>query len=177
MATLKLSSPWMIYYKEVCAMFENDPNVSVIFDEDEMKLKLFVEGNERAAAIDAIMPDEKEFGTAALDIIVYPANYVDGPKKLKDTPERMKDLFDWAFSTNSALSFTNEVRMLYNNTFTYVVFRKEVVQYFNDDIGDAFGLCSTLYEEIARDIFKPMEGVYYCTNKENGPIPRCNQYY
>ena len=109
-----------------------------------MTLKLFVEGNERAAAIDAIMPDGKEFGTAALDIIVYPANYVDGPKKLKDTPERMKDLFDWAFSTNLALSFTNEVRMLYNNTFTYVVFRKEVVQYFNDDIGDAFGLCSTL---------------------------------
>lgn len=176
MATLKLSSPWMIYYKEICAMFEDDSNVSVIFDEDAMKVKLFVEGNERAAAIDAIMSDEKDFGTVTLGIEVYPANYAEGPKKLKEAPERKKDLFDLAFSSNMALSFTNEVRMLYNNTFTYVVFRKEVVQYFNDDLGDAFGLCSTLYEEIARDIFKPMEGVYYCTDKINERGSRYGQF-
>ena len=34
MAKLKLSSPWEIFYKEIQAMFSEDPCVHVVFDED-----------------------------------------------------------------------------------------------------------------------------------------------
>lgn len=40
----------------------------------------------------------------------------------------------------------------------------KVVQYFNDDLGDAHGVCSTLYQEIAKDVFGEHEGIFFCTN-------------
>ena len=52
---------------------------------------------------------------------------------------------------------------------TYVVFVKEVVQYFNDDLGDANGVCSTLYQDIAKRLFTSTEGVFFCTNT-NGSV-------
>ena len=52
------------------------------------------------------------------------------------------------------------------NPITYVVFVNEVVQYFNDDLGDVYGQCSTLYQEIAKDVFGETEGVFFCTDVE-----------
>lgn len=49
---------------------------------------------------------------------------------------------------------------------TYVVFEAKVVQFFNDDIGDINGIKSTLYEDIAEEVFEKKEGIYFCTNKD-----------
>jgi len=46
---------------------------------------------------------------------------------------------------------------------TYVLFKNKVVQYFIDNIGDYNGMKSTLYEDIARDIFEDVDGVFFCT--------------
>ena len=48
---------------------------------------------------------------------------------------------------------------------SFAVFAKEVVQYYNDDLTDINGLKSTLYEDIARDVFD-IDGINYCTSKE-----------
>lgn len=45
-----------------------------------------------------------------------------------------------------------------------MLFKKEVVQYFTDNLGDYNGYRSTLYENIARDIFGDIVGVFFCTN-------------
>ena len=58
------------------------------------------------------------------------------------------------------------VDLLYQRPITYVVFRNEVVQYYTDDLGDYFGMASTLYEDIARDLFSEVDGIYFCTNTE-----------
>ena len=47
----------------------------------------------------------------------------------------------------------------------YVVFRKEVAQYYNDNIQSVDGFSSTLYEDIAREIFKDAPaGTFFCTS-------------
>ena len=47
------------------------------------------------------------------------------------------------------------------NSFTYVVFEKEVVQYWNDNLGDINGLRSTLYQDLAKEIFADdLQNVY-----------------
>ena len=48
----------------------------------------------------------------------------------------------------------------------YVIFANKVVQYFNDSLSDAHGVCSTLYQDIARDVFGDDCGVYFCTDLE-----------
>ena len=46
----------------------------------------------------------------------------------------------------------------------YVIFQKEVVQFFTDDLTDIYGLCSTLYQDIAKDVFENVGGVFFCTS-------------
>ena len=61
-------------------------------------------------------------------------------------------------------SYVEEVTGIFSNPITYVVFVNEVVQYYNDNLSDIHGLRSTLYQEIAKDIFETRLGVYYCTD-------------
>lgn len=177
MATLKLSSPWVIYYKELCALFGKDDDVHIVFDEESNTVKLYVEDEQRAAAIESLLPVEKHFGDVTLYINVYPANYKESTaNKFVSVPSNAADIFRMAFSRNPVLSFVREVRLLYNNPMTYVVFRNEVVQYFNDNLGDIYGQCSTLYENIARDVLETPDGVYYCTDKPEGNALRKPRY-
>lgn len=177
MATLKLSSPWVIYYKELCALFGKDDYVHIVFDEETNTIKLYVEDEQKAAAIETLLPVEKHFGEVTLYINVLPANYKESTaNKFVSVPSNATDIFRKAFSSNPALNFVREVRLLYNNPMTYVVFRNEVVQYFNDNLGDIYGQCSTLYENIARDVLETPDGVYYCTDKPEGNALRKPRY-
>ena len=45
------------------------------------------------------------------------------------------------------------------------VFAKEVVQYWNDSLSDPYGKVSTLYQDIAKDIFEDTDGVMFCTGE------------
>ena len=49
------------------------------------------------------------------------------------------------------------------NPLTYVVLKKEVVQFFNDNLNDIHGLETTLYQTIAKDVFDGT-GVFFCTD-------------
>lgn len=182
MAKLQLVSPWINFYHEVNAFFKYDRNVTVIFDEEETEVKLYVNGNEKAEALSELLPDIRKFGNVTLRVSVILAN--DNPascpyKSRKSSSSRRgygsdtetEGLFFTAFSGNPAFSFADSVD-LQTNKVIYVVFRNEVVQYYNDDLGDYHGQCSTLYQNIATDIFKPIEGVHYCTDK-----PRDNTDY
>ena len=168
MARLKLSSPWEIYYKEVTAMFGQDHEVHVVMDDDNMQLVLYVENARKAEALEKILPVEKEFGNVKLSIMVVPANK---EKENYELGDDLQDIFNAAFYDNTAFVYSRMIPFLFDgNPLYYIVFDKVVVQYYNDDLGDINGLCSTLYQEIAKDIFKEMPGVFYCTNNEEDVI-------
>lgn len=154
MAKLDLSSPWVIYYQQINAMFDKDPEVNVVFDENIPEVKLYVDNQEKADAITKLLPIKKDFGSVCLLIKVIPAN------KLK---ESNADLFRKAFKGNEAVSFIHTVSSVFSNDITFVVFKKEVVQYFADDIGTINGVHSTLYQDIAKEIFENQKGIYFCT--------------
>ena len=160
MAILKLSSPWIRYYRELEAMFMEDPEVKVVYDEEANVVKLYVDSATKAYALDRLLPSEATFGMVKLKIDVIPANGV---------KTECSDLFEAAFKGNGALSYITHVKGIFANEMTYVVFVKEVVQYFNDDLGDANGVCSTLYQDIAKRLFTSTEGVFFCTNT-NGSV-------
>lgn len=158
MAHIKLAPPWITYVSEVEQMFKYDSKVHVVYDNDEMTLKLYVDDGTKADAIAKLMPEEMVFGNTTLKISVIPGNDTKMPRLSKD------EMFIDAFYGNPAFSFTKTIKGIFTNDLVYVVFAKRVVQYFNDDLGDIYGQCSTLYETIAKNIFLPQEGVYYCTD-------------
>ena len=164
MALFDLSSPWVIYYRETCEMFKNDPEVHVVYKQDENKLCIYVDGVDKAEAIAQLMYDKIEYGNVKITVEVIPAN---GELKLLNVGDlNYVNVFETAFKGNPAFSFVRKVQGILSNSITYVVFQNKVVQYFNDDLGDVYGQCSTLYQDIANRIFKDLDGVFYCTDVE-----------
>ena len=163
MATFHLSAPWVIFYREIAAMFKYDPQVHVIYDEAENHVKLYVDETEKALALSAMLPSSKVFGSVELRISVIPENY---NSCLNTGTLSNQELFETAFEDNAAFSFAKTIPGIFSNNLTYVVFRNRVVQYFSDDLGDIYGQCSTLYQEIAKHIFGERDGVFFCTDVE-----------
>lgn len=156
MAKVKLSPPWDIYVEELEQMFKYDSEVHIVYDNEKYTVDIYVDDDLKAAALEELLPDKRIYGSVTLKITVIPAN-----EKLAIAPD---ELFENAFKGNEVFSYTKVVSGIFPNNLTYVVFKKCVVQYFNDDFGDAFGMKSTLYQEIAKDIFENKDGVFYCTD-------------
>lgn len=154
MKELNISSPWVIFCKEVDALFKNDPDVMVDYNGEGTRVVVRVEGAEKADALSKLLPRSRTFGNVTVRVEVIPANMVE---------ENKVDLFRKAFEGNPAMSFIQSTKKsLY--TACYAVFRKEVVQFFNDDLSDLNGMCSTLYQDIADDVFDDHPGIFFCTD-------------
>lgn len=162
MAKLKLCAPWQEHYEMIKAMFAEDPDVFVLMDEDQYEIRIYVNGQAKADALEAILLHEVVFGSITLKVNVVPANQI--PEK--ETAPSIEALFEAAFDGNSAMNYVKTLDGPFEFNATYVVFAKEVVQYYRDDLSDIHGLRSTLYEDLARDIFVKTPGVYFCTDDE-----------
>lgn len=162
MGNVKLSSPWVNFYREVKALFKDDPAIKIEFNEENNIIKLFVDGEEKADALMRLLPTERTFGNVTVRIEVIPANNIEVSKV---------ELFQKAFEGNPAFSYAKVVEPApFVFGASYIVFKNKVVQYFNDDLSDVNGLCSTLYQDIASDVFGNFGGVYYSTEIGEDPI-------
>lgn len=165
MAILNLSSPWIEYYRKLDAMFQLDPNVRVIYDEDKgPSVKLYVSDGYKADALEELVQKEVKFGKVTMKVsVVPPNNFTEEPRE-STTNNPDDELILNAFRNNGAVNYVQFVRDIGALNVTYVVCRNLVVQYFNDSLCDAHGVRSTLFEDIARDVFVSKPGLYYCTD-------------
>lgn len=185
MINTTMISPWAEYYRKIQAFFKYDCAVNVIYDEAAPEIKIYVNNNApKADALTQLLPETKEFGNVTLRITIVPTNgdtgidpnyrYGSGYRRRQyiisdsfsseNKSRSVRDLFFDALNGNDAFSFGNVIH-LQTNDVIYFVFKNEVVQYYNDDLGDYFGQCSTLYQNLAADIFKPASNVHFCTDK------------
>ena len=158
MARLKQAPPWITFVSELEQMFKYDAEVHVVYDNDEKEVKLWVDSAPKAAALMELLPSEKTFGNVTLAVTIVPANGT--------TPVNKADLFRAAFKGNGAFAFAKTILGVFTNDMTYVVFKNRVVQYWDDNLGDIYGQRSTLYQEIAKNLFGETEGVFFCTDVE-----------
>lgn len=155
---LTLVSPWVNLKKEIEMLFARDPEVEIEFIDGDVKvIMLRVNNSDKAEALERILPKEKTYGNVTVNIMVIPANAPDDWSIL--------DTFEKAFKGNDAFTGSKESVTPFG-TFQYVMFDPRVVQYPNDDISDANQIKSTLYQEIAKDIFEDtVQGVHFCTSR------------
>lgn len=160
MQNLKKISPWVEYYRKLVALFKKDPDIKIIYDEGINVIKMYINGQDKYEALSQLLPSEKKFGNVTLEIELIPCNDL----KLSRT-----DLFRRAFSGNPVVTDVITIGQEIigsTNDFNYIVFEKEVVQYYDDSLGDPHGNRSTLYQEIAKEVFGEQDGIYFCTDKE-----------
>ena len=152
MENIKLSAPWMTFVSEVKALFKEDSDVNVKHDENENILKVYVADHRKAEALAKLLPAEKIFGNVTLKIEVIPPN----------AEKTAVDLFQEAFFGNPAVQYVYSYETPLGK-FSYIVFKNKVVQFFNDQMDDINGNKSTLFQDIAKDVFGTEQGVFYCT--------------
>ncbi len=163
MAKLKLAAPWTTYYRQIQAMFKHDKEIRVVYDENEVVIKLFVDNETKAEALTRLLPETVTFGNVSLKISVIPANANNGEKKQVEFNDSI-DLIQAALDGNGAVAQFYPIEYIFSNRMIYVAFQKEVVQFFNDDLSDVRGMCSTLYANIANELFGRLNGVFFCTD-------------
>ena len=154
---LGIASPWITFARRVHKLFECDPEVKLEWDDEACKLKVYVSSQEKASALEKLLPSEKAFGNVVMTIVVIPAN---------DQEPTEWELFQTAFKGNPAVSFTDVIEGAGFHA-GYIVFQPQVVQYYNDNIGDIHGIESTLYQDIANEVFEDHAGVFFCTDIED----------
>lgn len=170
MSNLKLSPPWIEFFEEIKALFGQDPQIKVEYDNDNHTIKLYVDGNpDKYEALTKILPETREFGNIVVSISIIPSN--------SRSAKAGANVFETAFQGNPAFKRCVYAKKGLFGDLNYVVFKNEVVQYFNDDLSDVNGLRSTLYQDIAKDVFKDTAsfGTYFCTEaggnmKLNSPL-------
>lgn len=154
---LKLSSPWYTFYSDMEALFKNDKDIMMDFNDEDMVITMRVTGQAKAEALAQILPDEVEFGNIVVKIIIKPSNLEEKVSYVK--------LFQQAFMGNDVLKNAVELNTPMGD-FYYAIFKKEVVQYYNDQMNDINGNRTTLYENIAKEVFRPEIKMFYCTSAE-----------
>ncbi len=157
MAIIKKSAPWVTYYKELNELFREDDDVLVIYDEDDNMISVYVEGEAKASAIQYLLPTEKKFGNVTLFVNVIPSN----KGSYMVNASNLLSVATDAFRDNDAVVAVTDISGVF--PLVYVVFKKKVVQYFDDNLGDINGNRSTLYETMAKNVFNDVR-IRFCTS-------------
>lgn len=187
MAKINLISPWDEHYNKMVAFFKDDPYTTVLYDESEKHIELLVNEPFKAVALSQLLKTELDFGDVKLHVSAIPAN--DDAKdaivyfKHVGVDEDYDVRYMHALNDNDIYAYVRAINGMMGFDAVFVVFKKKVIQYYNDNLGDLNGMKSTLAENIARDIFVPHNGVFFCTDtrevNENdreyisaSPVPR-----
>ena len=165
MSKLKLEAPWYTYQKKVKALFCGDPAISVgeVAENENGDTAYYfdieVRDHEKFIALDRVMPKKVTFGNVTMAIILYDeANAAADDDALA--------LYKTIFNGNPNV---DSVQAAYDHTGTrhgFVLFKPEVIQFFDDDIHDFNGLWSGLMQDIAKEVFEAeVRGIHFCTAK------------
>ena len=147
-----LISPWLDLYRKMECLFGEDPAIRLELNEETYTIKLYVEDETKANALAKLLPMHKQLGNIVVNIcVVYPN---------EDTNHTR--LFMDAFDGNPILEDVVSGDTPMTEDLAFVIFKPEIVQYHNDNIFSVNRMKTTVYEDLARDIFE-LPGVYYNT--------------
>jgi hypothetical protein len=173
MGQLGLQAPWITIWNYVKVMFAKDESVRVSSIEKipsnsigRYEFDIIATDNDKAAAIKDILKQDYDFGNVALHINVGAGtNIFHDVDSNKGNGEIEIDDFKRAFKENPAIDEILEIVDIAGITHYYVMFKREVVSFFNDDLTDPFGAWNGIYEDIAKEIFVD-SSICFTTQKE-----------
>lgn len=154
MSCFELSSPWVEHYKKLVTLFGMDDEVgSIEYDDKAKAVTIRVDNQGKAELLGRHLRSEVTFGNVTLRVNVVPGNEPDN--RLAD----MRHIFEGNPVVSDIVVTENPVQ----GETTHVMFEPIVVQYFNDDLSHPDGVRTTIYEELARDVFEDIDGVFFNT--------------
>ena len=139
-----LSSPWMTYYKKLVALFGDDPELDVLWDDDTKTVTIESVNTFKIMALEKLLNPTVVFGNITVTVKCLVKNGAE---------ESLSAVFKTAFAGNPHFSQVIDAKVVAMNE-TFVLFQPEVIQFFNDDTTDYYSNWNGLSEDIMRDIIK-----------------------
>lgn len=140
-------SPWTEYAMCVKALFDNDDDIIVEYDNDDPSITLYVGNPIKADALTqmqakGIFPAERQYGNVTLSVSVIPEN---------DEPQET-NLYEAAFNGNPVFDGIAGVEQM-GLSVDYALFAPVAVQYYSDDLSEFGGVTTTTYGDLAKRVF------------------------
>lgn len=161
MLKLTIEAPWQTFCKELKALFERDKDIIVsdIYEPEDgltdYSFAIQIRNHEKFIALDRLLTKVKTFGNVTLGVDLF-----DEENAETDVVGLFKTLFEGNPIVDSIQTRTDPAGVDWN----YVLFKPEVIQFFDDDLTDFNGNWNGLAEEIALDVFEEnSRGVNFCT--------------
>ena len=127
MSRIKLSPPWVTYWKKLEALFNADPDIEVgqLYDtEDRKEIWIYVSDEKKYRALVNLLPTYPDFGNVKLKNVI---KFKGGPEQ--DTFQDLKDLF----ADNGNVQELKEAVDFAGTPHLFINFKPEVIQFRNDD--------------------------------------------
>jgi hypothetical protein len=158
-AKLVQKSPWQSYFHKLVNLFSGDPGIEVKQSGDGADIHFYFQDEQKMEALNRILGPKAVFGNFVVSHHYHLPNAMVAPAAQED----YKVLFEGNHNVSRVVEGGNPVI----GKRTYVVFKPEVVQWFDDNLMDVNGNRSTLMEDIAREVFDQgfQQGASFCTEK------------
>ena len=166
--SVKIISPWQEYQKEIVALFERDPQITVssIYDyegkEANYGFDIEVRDHDKYEALARVLPSVKKFGNVTLKITLYETVN-------NSNAEDLVAVYTALFRDNPIVDDVCAVVDIFGIKHAYVMFKPEVIQYYRDELMDFNGLRSCLAQDIAKEVFDNSSyNLHFCTTPVKG---------
>ena len=157
---VRLSPPWNTYHNFIRESIGSDPWVTVSdiaeISGSQHLIRIAARTEEKARALATILALRHSFGNVNLDIEILHNGSGVSPYEPPLTVTDLIRIFNQALGTNSY--FVNVKPGVLGIASVFPIFKKEVIQFFNDDISDFYnnynGVASSVFAEVLRpDIY------------------------
>lgn len=163
---VKLSPPWYTYHRKIQALFGRDPEIHIRelaeVSPGKYTYMILVDNESKAEAIKAILINPQILGNIEVKATIL------GPSEDSVKQNDNIDIvtYETAFRGNPV--FSKVVSCSYGRVFekSFCIFKKQVIQFWNDDLSDYYGNYNGLAEDIAREIFEQNHNIQFCTDCE-----------
>ena len=156
---VKLSPPPYTYFNFLKHSIGNDPCLEVLEMQEKAEgnflIQIEVEGITKARALAAILELHQSISNWNIYIEILHNGRVVKPQKDYETMEDFVEMFENALSTNRYFEFATYVRTFSGFPIVFLIFKKDVIQFFNDDISDFYNNFNGVVADVFREVLKP----------------------
>ena len=153
--TLKLSPPWHTFFNFVKHTIGKDKQVKVLemkeVSETDFIIQIEVKDKDKALALATILEPHKEFGNINVYVEVLCFGKAVKPSEKKQNVCTLVKFYEKAFETNKYFVHA-EVVDFFGSMILFPVFKKEIIQFFNDNLADLY----QNFNGVVADVFKEM---------------------
>jgi hypothetical protein len=130
-------------------------DTTVEYDGEKRKVIIRTKSFDKCSAFTRLLPQAVVFGNVMLTIDIVPANDI-------DDVTMFKHIFANSPIVDKIVTVQPEGT---SNPFTYILFKKEVVEYWDDNLGNPHGFMFDLYQNIADNVFDSNhDGIIFSTS-------------